>query len=166
MKTVIFNTQAIKKANGKAQLMYYRCGDDTGIVWSTVGHFAIMTKQFIIDEEIKKNLPTIETTELPVGIKNVFVDTEWETVPEIRNTHILYNDPACKIVNVFYNPDNNYLTAINPDYLKMIKFIENYTIRQQSVKSPIMFKWNTIRIVIMPVYIRELKQNIIDRIGK
>ena len=166
MKTVIFNTPAIKKANGKAQLMYYRCGDDNGIVWSTLGHFAIMTKQFIIDEEIKKNLPTFETTELPACIKNVFVNTDWETAPEIRDTNILYNHPTCKTVNVFYNPDNNYLTAINPDYLKMIKFIENYTIRQQTVKSPIMFQYDITRIAILPIYIKELKQNIMDAISK
>ena len=43
--------------------------------------------------EIQTALPTFEQKEIPTCIKNIFVNVDWETVPEIRKTNILYQFP-------------------------------------------------------------------------
>lgn len=102
MKTALFNIQAIKKKSiKKSQLNYYNCADDNVIIWNTNGFYAIKTKKIIFETEIQTALPTNEQTEIPACIKNIFVNVDWEIVPEIRKTNILYQFPDDKITNIF-----------------------------------------------------------------
>lgn len=166
MKNTLFNTTSIKKATKNNQLNYFRCADDNIIIWNGKGTFAIMTKQIIFDDEIKTALPTFEQSELPRCIKNIFIEYQWETVPEIRKTNTLYQFPDDTIANIFYNSDSDYITAINTELLNIIKYIENYTIKQLEIKSPVLFTDGLIKIVLMPLYNKDLKNNILKDIGK
>ena len=166
MKNVIFNIQAIKKSIKKSQLNYYNCADDNVIIWNSNGFYAIKTKKMIFAEEIQTALPTFEQTELPQCIKNIVLSETWETVPEIRRTNILYQFPDDKITNIFYNAENDYITAVNTELLNIIKYIENYTIKQPDPKSAILVTDDITNIVIMPMYNKYLKDNIIKEINK
>lgn len=166
MKTTLFNTQAIKKSIKKSQLHYFNCADDNVIIWNTSGFYAIKTKKIIFETEIQTALPTNEQTEIPACIKNIFVNVDWEIVPEIRKTNILYQFPDDKITNIFYNAENDYITAVNTELLNIIKYIENYTIKQLDPKSAILFTDNITNVVIMPIYNKYLKDNIVKEINK
>jgi hypothetical protein len=166
MKTTIFDISALKKATKQSQLNYYKCADDKVIVWDSKGLFAIMVNQFIFDAEIIPALPTFPQSDAPRVIKDIFTDPAWETVPEIRKTSILYQFPDDKIANIFYNNDKDYITAFNVELLNIIKYIENYTVRQVTPKQGALFSDGGTKIVIMPMYCKDLKEKIISDITK
>jgi hypothetical protein len=166
MKNTTFNIIALKKYTKKSQINYFNCADDNIIIWDSRGHFAIKTKKIIYSAELKTALPTFEQYEIPQCIKRILIDGQWETVPEIRKTNILYQFKDDTISSIFYNPNSDYITEINTDLLNIIKPVEKYTIKQIETKSPVLFTDGITNIILMPMYNKELKNNILKSIGE
>lgn len=160
MKTLL-NITALKKYCKNSQVNYYNCADDKIIMWHDGGHFAIMLNKIIFTEEILNHLPTFEQDEIPTCIKKMFVDF-WDDIATLSPTPIAYTMPDGKSTLLYKNKTHNYIVPINAGIVTIFNNIEDYTMYQNSAKTPVLMSNALIKAVICPMWHPRMMDEIRD----
>lgn len=165
MKTkTIINIPALKKVIKNDELCYYKALEKV-FLWDSKGFFAFMLPLPIFEDEIQKNLPVFERAELPGVIKNVFTANTSAYNILIKTPLFIELSKHKKPIPLFKCIKRNYIIPINDDFVKIINYIESFTIYQEKEIAPVHFVSTAITAIIMPIRNNGIKEKLQDIAG-